>query len=675
MRWVHNGKDAIQFMKSSPPKYYQSPQIFFHRANSKEMDLEFNLIVYPRGWNNHHTSMQVFLCSDGEIPPDTPKTISFWLTYACSLNDTKICNKVKLHRDEKGNGYQYHIKSQVTIQHLDSLVQQSKYPDNIIFECSISEHEPRLKPIQHGHSKENTSFNVSTIPSLPTESKQDPSHSEPQPIDPGPALTISTLTSIPSHHSSPISLRNLKSKANQWRIPSAQMGQFEAAQVGESFESQVFTLSNQSRWKLMIYPHGPTQDKRDSVALFLHCLSLPPQLEAQSVLFDVHFVEIDVYSSNTFQFGPFNIAEFRGHHNEYGNIPYSDAHSVYSAHHQMNHHHHHAFREKMNSVPLWHPYTVESKQLKFQKGLTIKVTLSVLREHCHPNSVEDQHRTLGFVHRELKFNPMSQIQGTWTLPITSNVTDARHKKLFASPRFDIWCLRFIPNRGGQCCLQTYLVTGNDFECEITMKCPQFGSEWTGQRVFDRKQKQDKWTEWEMGICPKQLEGLRSLRFVVNIVITDAVDDYHGVKNDGNDGDKVNVNEEEQGVNDLLELKEKFESLELTMNTLQDEAVKLRKERKLWNGTEHKECGDGILCDDVHDPNDPEWDFQQLELWFKEQLRLPQYQDVFIDHGWDDLEIIKNNLTEQHLQEMKITKTGHRVKIMHHTNALKNSTNR
>merc|ERR1711879_4888 len=113
-------------------------------------------------------------------------------------------------------------------------------------------------------------------------------------------------------------------------------------------------------------------------------------------------------------------------------------------------------------------------------------------------------------------------------------------------------------------------------------------------------------------------GLRSLQFVVKIVITNAVDAVHGVKavNGIDHGDKGSVlhggvNAEEQGVNELIELKQKFECMELAMNTLQDETVKLRKERKEWK--EHKESGDGILsesilCDDVHDPNDPEWDF-------------------------------------------------------------------
>ena len=44
-------------------------------------------------------------------------------------------------------------------------------------------------------------------------------------------------------------------------------------------------------------------------------------------------------------------------------------------------------------------------------------------------------------------------------------------------------------------------------------------------------------------------------------------------------------------------------------------------------------------------------------------KMPEYLDVFVDNGWDDM-LSLQHLTDEALVEMGIKKKGHRVKILH-----------
>eukprot|EP01083_Nonionella_stella_P270765 917031_1 len=62
---------------------------------------------------------------------------------------------------------------------------------------------------------------------------------------------------------------------------------------------------------------------------------------------------------------------------------------------------------------------------------------------------------------------------------------------------------------------------------------------------------------------------------------------------------------------------------------------------------------------------------ELKSWFDEKVQLPQYYQVFVENGIDKLSILKL-VTINELNEMKITKIGHRIKILHEIEKLNSS---
>lgn len=62
----------------------------------------------------------------------------------------------------------------------------------------------------------------------------------------------------------------------------------------------------------------------------------------------------------------------------------------------------------------------------------------------------------------------------------------------------------------------------------------------------------------------------------------------------------------------------------------------------------------------------------LRKWLVEKVELPQYFDVFIEKGYDDVDMIENTLTDQDLIEIGIEKIGHRKKILWDIEQIKRS---
>ena len=54
---------------------------------------------------------------------------------------------------------------------------------------------------------------------------------------------------------------------------------------------------------------------------------------------------------------------------------------------------------------------------------------------------------------------------------------------------------------------------------------------------------------------------------------------------------------------------------------------------------------------------------EVKAWLRNDLKLPQYIDNFMDEGWDNIDTIVHELEENDLVEMGINKKGHRKKIM------------
>ena len=65
---------------------------------------------------------------------------------------------------------------------------------------------------------------------------------------------------------------------------------------------------------------------------------------------------------------------------------------------------------------------------------------------------------------------------------------------------------------------------------------------------------------------------------------------------------------------------------------------------------------------------------EVELWLTMDLRLGQYVALFMDDGWDDMNVIIEEITEHDLVEMGIKKKGHRKKSMSSIMKLKKKEN-
>ena len=63
--------------------------------------------------------------------------------------------------------------------------------------------------------------------------------------------------------------------------------------------------------------------------------------------------------------------------------------------------------------------------------------------------------------------------------------------------------------------------------------------------------------------------------------------------------------------------------------------------------------------------------QLFKTWLEMVVHLPQYFELFVDAGYEDLSYLENmKLTEQDLTQIGIEKPGHRLKILHEIRTMK-----
>eukprot|EP01084_Bolivina_argentea_P277426 473613_1 len=66
--------------------------------------------------------------------------------------------------------------------------------------------------------------------------------------------------------------------------------------------------------------------------------------------------------------------------------------------------------------------------------------------------------------------------------------------------------------------------------------------------------------------------------------------------------------------------------------------------------------------------------QRFEFWIKNELKLPQYYSTFMGNGIENLNVFQM-LTVNELNEMNITKIGHKMQILHAVAELKTKSNK
>ena len=81
-------------------------------------------------------------------------------------------------------------------------------------------------------------------------------------------------------------------------------------------------------------------------------------------------------------------------------------------------------------------------------------------------------------------------------------------------------------------------------------------------------------------------------------------------------------------------------------------------------TEFGKMGAGININD-DETLDPK---EKVQKWLEERVRLPQYFELFIKEGFDELDVIKA-ITKQDLTAMGIDKLGHQRRIIQNAEQL------
>ena len=125
---------------------------------------------------------------------------------------------------------------------------------------------------------------------------------------------------------------------------------------------------------------------------------------------------------------------------------------------------------------------------------------------------------------------------------------------------------------------------------------------------------------------------------------------------------------------------KLESLTITIeiNKSMNSESMIAAEKK-WNGylkachnimgtDQHKDVGDTLQT--INDQLDAilieresnNTESGKVYKWLNETVGLPQYYDIFIENGFDDMEII-SEMTVEHLKQIGIDKIGHQTKIL------------
>ena len=98
---------------------------------------------------------------------------------------------------------------------------------------------------------------------------------------------------------------------------------------------------------------------------------------------------------------------------------------------------------------------------------------------------------------------------------------------------------------------------------------------------------------------------------------------------------------------------------LKLNALIEEWNDIKPQRKDPQIEEKKEEEYGV---DLQNAVKQEQDDNEMAVWFRQTLKLPQYLELFESEGFDELEML-SDLNDALLKELGINKMGHRMRIL------------
>ncbi len=211
----------------------------------------------------------------------------------------------------------------------------------------------------------------------------------------------------------------------------------------------------------------------------------------------------------------------------------------------------------------------------------------------------------------------------------------------SSPRFDVWRMQIFPNGfKSDSVLKLKISLKNLFLppnvntiiANVTILIKQCDIRWKKKVQFDLKNK------FVSFVSDTLMEGLKKLKELHINCYVDVLSLY-------------DMNEKEIG---MIQENENEE-----IKSLKNELIDLRKELnelKELNNYQKKRN------EEISNTNWRKSDYDKLTKWLEDKVELPEYLELFIECGWDSLSTVRY-MTDRHLQQMGITKMGHRVKIM------------
>ena len=123
---------------------------------------------------------------------------------------------------------------------------------------------------------------------------------------------------------------------------------------------------------------------------------------------------------------------------------------------------------------------------------------------------------------------------------------------------------------------------------------------------------------------------------------------------------------------INKLREDMNQMMVNQEDLRKELKELRQNQLHAVGRTHNSVrGDEKLKNIHEERNQREADVDggRLKEWIENEVKLPQYFDLLMENGFEDMESMKD-ITMEHLQEIGISKLGHRVKFMKAVTTLK-----
>ena len=386
-----------------------------------------------------------------------------------------------------------------------------------------------------------------------------------------------------------------------WKIQGAEFEKFLSTNNGDELVSDIYPLGKLP-FVIIVCPNGDSTPTIGSVCIFLDLLSLPSEWLAITVRCSFKVLETG-YSSTLIQ----------------------------------------TYERGEPSTGILKGQTLqEIRDKKFDK-ITIMIKAHIVKIQTIKSDVCYESK-LNF-----DFKARSKYKYKWELePILLELmNNATMLKSFESPYFDdMWVLRLFPNG-----------PGTDIQLNITMlpeTAVNVKFKWIMELYGDNEIiiHKELWSElnyesyrsstgnlFTFDELKDILKKYRNISIVLIIEIDDGKDVLrewnsvlHGAKKD----------------DAIQKLNDKFDELRNDMMEM-IQRISIQK---------HSIDKSEVTTGDVAHSNKSD----EVYKWLEDIVRLPQYYDIFVDNGFDDMEFIKD-VTNEDLQEIGIDKLGHRKRLM------------